>query len=228
MEIEKRPDMQMMSHAMGDMMPGAEPVVQKIGSEQLLAFTKILEEYRAGQAQTEKRILASENWWKLRNSAEERKDSEAASGDGFKAVSGWLHNVIVSKHADAAKAYPEPNILPREQGDKGEAMMLSAIIPCILEQNNFEATYSEAQWQKLKTGTGCYKVVWDASKNGIGDIHVERKPAEYLLGAGCDRHSAQPLFLPHRVMGQGCAGGNASPAARKAERARLHQHKVSI
>ena len=174
MEIEKRPDMQMMSPAMGDMMPDAEPVVQKIGSEQLLSFTKILEEYRAGKAQTEQRILASENWWKLRNSAEERKDSEAAGGDGFKAVSGWLHNVIVSKHADAAKAYPEPNILPREHGDKGEAMMLSAIIPCILEQNNFEATYSEAQWQKLKTGTGCYKVVWDASKNGIGDIHVER------------------------------------------------------
>ena len=174
MEIEKRPDMQMMSPAIGDMMHDAEPAVQKIGSEQLLDFTKILEEYRAGKAQTEQRILASENWWKLRNSAEERKDSEAAGGDGFKAVSGWLHNVIVSKHADAAKAYPEPNILPREQGDKGEAMMLSAIIPCILEQNNFEATYSETQWQKLKTGTGCYKVVWDASKNGIGDIHVER------------------------------------------------------
>ena len=73
------------------------------------------------------------------------------------------------------KAYPEPNILPREQGDKGEAQMLSAIIPCILEQNNFESTYSNAMWQKLKTGTGCYKVVWDTSKlNGLGDIHVEK------------------------------------------------------
>jgi hypothetical protein len=66
-------------------------------------------------------------------------------------------------------------VLPREQGDKGEAIMLSDIIPCILEQNNFEATYSDAMWQKLKTGTGCYKVVWDKTKlHGLGDIHVEK------------------------------------------------------
>ena len=30
-------------------------------------------------------------------------------------------------------------------------------------------------WQKLKTGTGAYKVVWDSGKlNGLGDISVER------------------------------------------------------
>ena len=177
MEIEKRPEMQVVTPAneMSALAPTPAPMVQKIGEEQLKAFTKTLEEYKAGKAQTEQRILASENWWKLRNSIEERKDSKAAGDDGFKAVSGWLHNVIVSKHADAMKAFPEPNILPREQGDKGEALMLSAIIPCILEQNNFEATYSDVMWQKLKTGTGCYKMVWDKSKlNGLGDIHVEK------------------------------------------------------
>ena len=175
MEIEKRPEMQVVKPASNPSAPTPTPNVQVIGAEQLQAFTKILEEYKAGKVQTEQRILASENWWKLRNSIEEQKDSEAAADEGFKAVSGWLHNVIVSKHADAMKAYPEPNILPREQGDKGEAMMLSAIIPCILEQNNFEATYSNAMWQKLKTGTSCYKVVWDKSKlGGLGDIHVER------------------------------------------------------
>lgn len=175
MEIEKRPEMQAVKPVSNPSAPIPAPSMQVIGAEQLQAFTKILEEYRAGKVQTEQRILASENWWKLRNSIEEQKDSKAAGDEGFKAVSGWLHNVIVSKHADAMKAYPEPNILPREQGDKGEAMMLSAIIPCILEQNNYEATYSDAMWQKLKTGTACYKVVWDKSKlNGLGDIHVER------------------------------------------------------
>ena len=175
MEIEKKPEMQAVLPANNPSAPTPAPMVQKIGAEQLQEFTKILEEYKAGKVQTEQRILASENWWKLRNSIEEQKDSKAAGDDGFKAVSGWLHNVIVSKHADAMKAYPEPNILPREQGDKGEAMMLSAIIPCILEQNNFESTYSNAMWQKLKTGTGLYKVVWDKTKlNGLGDIHVER------------------------------------------------------
>ena len=175
MEIEKRPDLQVVKPASNPAAPPQEAMVQMIGAEQLRKFTEILEEYKSGKVHTEKRILASENWWKLRNSIEERKDSKALANDGFKAVSGWLHNVIVSKHADAMKAYPEPNILPREQSDKGEASMLTAIIPCVLEQNHFEKTYSDAMWQKLKTGTGLYKVVWDSGKlNGLGDIHVEQ------------------------------------------------------
>ena len=53
--------------------------------------------------------------------------------------------------------------------------MLSAIIPCILEQNDFETTYSNAMWQKMKTGTGVYKVVWDKNKlGGLGDIRVSQ------------------------------------------------------
>ena len=175
MEIEKRPELQVLNPASNPSAPTEMPMEQRIGAEQLRVFTKTLEEYKSGKSQTEQRILASENWWKLRNSIEEQKDSKAAGADDFKAVSGWLHNVIVSKHADAMKAYPEPNILPREQSDKGEASMLTAIIPCVLEQNHFEKTYSDAMWQKLKTGTGLYKVVWDKSKlNGLGDIHVER------------------------------------------------------
>ncbi len=175
MEIEKRPELQVIGPASNPSAPTPEPTVQRIGAEQLQAFTKTLEEYKSGKANTEHRILASENWWKLRNSTEEQQNSKAMGGDDFKATSGWLHNVIVSKHADAMKAYPEPNILPREQSDKGEAAMLSAIIPCVLEQNNFEATYSDAMWQKLKTGTALYKVVWSKSKlNGLGDISVEK------------------------------------------------------
>ena len=138
MEIEKRPELQVVKPANDPSAPPTASMEPRIGAEQLKAFTKTLQEYKAGKVQTEQRILASENWWKLRNSIEEQKDSKAAGDDGFKAVSGWLHNVIVSKHADAMKAFPEPNILAREQGDKGEALMLSAIIPCILEQNNFE------------------------------------------------------------------------------------------
>ena len=149
--------------------------VQPIGEEQLKNFMQVLQKYKAGKAKTENRIVTSENWWKLRNTQEEQKVSGIGSDGGFTSVSGWLHNVIVSKHADAMEAYPEPNILPREEADKGEAKMLSAIVPCVLEQNSFETTYSDAMWQKLKTGTGVYKVVWDKGKlNGLGDISVER------------------------------------------------------
>ena len=150
------------------------PMVQTIGPEQLRKFIKILREYKAGKTRTETRIVASENWWKLRNTTEEQKQTNIGADGGFTSKSGWLHNVIVSKHADAMESYPEPNILPREEGDKQEAQNLSDIIPCILEQNHFEATYSTAMWQKFKAGTGCYKVVWDQGKlNGLGDISVE-------------------------------------------------------
>lgn len=153
----------------------AEAAVQPVGAEQLKKFTEILQKYKAGKAQTENRIVASENWWKLRNTAEEQKETMIGGDGGYRSRSGWLHNVIVSKHADAMECYPEPNILPREAGDREEARMLSAIIPCVLEQNDFESTYSAAMWQKLKTGTGAYKIVWDAGKlNGLGDICVER------------------------------------------------------
>lgn len=151
------------------------PNVAPIGPEQLQRFMQILQKYKAGKAMTEQRIVASENWWKLRNTTEEQKQTMIGKDGGFKSVSGWLHNVIVSKHADAMESFPEPNVLPREAGDKEEAQRLSDIIPCILEQNKFEETYSDVIWSKLKSGTGVYKVVWDAGKlNGLGDIALEQ------------------------------------------------------
>lgn len=145
-----------------------------IGSEQLRSFNEILHRYHTGLAKTKQRVVASENWWKLRNNAEEAGETEIGRDRGFVSRSGWLHNVIVSKHADAMEAFPEPNILPREEGDKGQAAMLSSIVPCVLEQNEFEKTYSDAMWDKGKYGTGVYKIVWDSSKhNGLGDIAIE-------------------------------------------------------
>ena len=144
-----------------------------IDKEKLQKLTETLKRYKAGKARLERRVVAAENWWKLRNGVEERKNTELNDG-GFRSKSGWLHNVIVSKHADAIEAYPEPNILPREPDDEQEAKSLSSIIPVVMEQNKFEDVYSDAVWAKLKTGTGVYKVVWDAQKhNGLGDIAIQ-------------------------------------------------------
>lgn len=146
-----------------------------VGTEQLKKFMETLLKYKTGLAPTHRRIIASENWWKLHNTQEEQKVTQVGKDGGFTSQSGWLHNVITSKHADAMASYPEPNILPREAGDKQEARMLSAIVPCVLEQNDFEHTYSDVQWQKFKFGTGVYKSVWDAGKlNGLGDIGVTK------------------------------------------------------
>ena len=71
------------------------------------------------------------------------------------------------------EAFPEPIVLPREPDDSGEANALSSILPVVLAQNRFEDVYSDAIWQKLKTGTGVYKVTWDADKlGGLGDVAI--------------------------------------------------------
>lgn len=142
--------------------------------EQIRKWNVELERYRAAKHNTNRRIISAENWWKLHNTEQEQEDTETGQDGGFTSQSAWLHNVIVSKHADAMEAYPEPNILPREQGDVQEAKMLSSVIPCVLEYNKFERTYNDVQWDKMKFGTGAYKVYWDKDKwGGLGDIGVE-------------------------------------------------------
>lgn len=144
-----------------------------IGSEQVNEFMKILETYNSGLKRTHDRIKNAENWWKLRNTMEEQKTTRIGADGAYTSRSGWLHNVLVNKHADLMEAFPEPNILPREQGDKSEASKLSSIVPCVLEQNQYEGTYSDAMWSKTKFGTAVYKVTWDQSKlNGLGDIAI--------------------------------------------------------
>jgi hypothetical protein len=145
-----------------------------IDAERLREFTAVLQKYKTGKASLERRILAAENWWRLRNRVQEAK-AGFGSPEGYQSESGWLHNVIVSKHADAMDAFPEPVLLPREPDDAREAKLLSAVLPCILEQNRFEKTYDAAMWQKLKTGTAAYRVVWDPDKlGGLGDIRIDR------------------------------------------------------
>ena len=139
----------------------------------VMQLLEILRRYREGKRSVDQRLIASEQWWKLRNTA--MADREGHQKPGFRSRSGWLHNVITSKHADAMDAFPEPNILPREASDKPEAETLSRLIPCILEQNRFERSYSDAWWSKLKFGTGVYCVTWDPEKlSGLGDIDIRR------------------------------------------------------
>ena len=153
----------------------AMPVQQVVNEETVRKWNLLLTKYKAGKAHLDQRIVDAERWWKLRNEFTEEVRSDPKN-DGFRSKSSWLHNVIVNKHADAIEAYPQPNILPREEGDKLTAWALTKIVPVVLKQNRFEKTYDEVMWQKLKTGTGVYKVIWDSSKlNGLGDINVTRR-----------------------------------------------------
>lgn len=84
-------------------------------------------------------------------------------------------NVILNKHADAMDNYPEPIFLPREKDDEETATMLGSIVPCILERNKYQQTYSDAWTDKLVGGACCVAVTWDSDKEwGIGDIDIHR------------------------------------------------------
>ena len=152
-------------------MDGFKALAQVIGREQIQAAQQTLNKYKEGKANLERRIVENEQWFKLRHWECMRK-SETNS---VEPSSGWLFNSIANKHADAMDNFPSPNVLPREEGDKGEAEMLSSIIPVILEQNEFEETYDNVWDYKLKAGTGIYGVFWDKEKlNGLGDITIKK------------------------------------------------------
>ena len=150
---------------------GMKTGVDKIGTEEIRKAHQTLLKYKEGKANLEQRIVENEQWYKLRHWECMRK----AKKDEVEPSSGWLFNAIANKHADAMDNFPSPNILPREEGDKAEAEMLSSIIPVVLEQADFEETYDNVWDYKLKAGTGIYGVFWDKSKlNGLGDIAIRK------------------------------------------------------
>ena len=147
----------------------APVLTHPIGEAQVRQAFATLQKYKAGKANLEARVTASENWWRLKSWRQIQKGNPMDD----KWASAWLFNVIMGKHADAIAAYPAPAVRPREPDDREEAKRLSSILPVILEQNDFEEVYSDSQWTKLKQGTLVWHVGWDSSKlNGIGDIAV--------------------------------------------------------
>lgn len=149
------------------------PADQKlIGEEEIKKASEILQRYKDGKANLEKRIVDDELWWELRH-------WEAVGGTkpdpqtSPKPTSAWLFNSILNKHADAMDNYPEPVVLPRERSDEQSAKTLSEILPVVLETNGYDQTYSDGWWEKLKHGTAVYGVFWNSAKeNGLGDIDV--------------------------------------------------------
>lgn len=147
---------------------------QRIGRDEIAEAMETLRKYKAGKSHLESRIISEERWWKLRHWEEIRRGSKEA-GQGPEPASAWLFNTIMNKHADAMDNYPEPVCLPREQSDEESAKTLSAVLPVIMEYNEYDQCYSDEWWEKLKHGAAIYSVMWDAEKdNGLGDIAIGR------------------------------------------------------
>lgn len=146
-----------------------------VTSDSLRAANDTLNKYKAGKAHLDQRIIENEDWWKLqhRRYFRDKPIPEAHP------TSAWLFNSIMNKHADIMDNYPSPVILPREQSDDQTASILQDVIPVVLENCDFEQTYSDNAWVKLKVGASVYGVFWDSKAHkGLGDIAV--RPIDIL------------------------------------------------
>ncbi len=145
--------------------------MQPVGKEQVRQALETYKKYQSGRQALTDRIINAEEWWKQRHW--ERFRGGGNENDP-KPVSAWMFNSIINKHADFMDNYPCPAILPREKSDEEMAKLLSDVVPVILENNGFAATYSACCWDKPKIGTAVYGVFWDAQKeHGLGDITIK-------------------------------------------------------
>ena len=145
-----------------------------IGKEEIARAAELLSRYKDGKKMLESRVVEDELWWELRHWEVMRRAREGkAQLPQPQPTSAWLFNAITNKHADAMDNYPEPVVLPRERSDEESARTLSSVLPVVLEYNDYEQTYSQAWWEKLKHGTAAYGVFWNSRKeNGLGDIDI--------------------------------------------------------
>lgn len=146
-----------------------------IGEDEVKTAYETLLKYKEGKAKLEQKLIDNEKFWKLQHWDVLQSQGQEAENTRIKPKSAWLFNTIINKHADAMDNYPEANVLPRARDDEETAKILSEIIPVILEQNDYDKTYSEMQWYKMKNGTGVQGVFWNNDKNnGLGDIEIKK------------------------------------------------------
>lgn len=157
--------------AKGEMGSAVIPEVKKkIGTEQIAKATEILRKYKEGKARLEAKVVANEQFWKLRqwgtlNEAKELLQTKSTL---------WLWMCIQGRYSDVMDSFPTCNIKPRQKDDIEQAKMLSSIIPVVMEQNKYEETYSDIAWDAAKQGGAIQGIFWDASKhNGLGDITIK-------------------------------------------------------
>ena len=153
-----------------------EPMGEVIDRKAIEKAIQTLKEYKDGKRNLESRIVEEERWWKLLHWDVIRvKSSAQLHGEEARPepTSAWMFNSIANKHADIMDNYPEPNVLPRERADEQDAETLSSILPVVFERNDYEHTYSQAAWYKLKHGVAAKGVFWNQDlEDGLGDVDI--------------------------------------------------------
>ena len=140
LEIRAQNEMAMLQHTAKKKQMQAK-MKKKIDAKVVTKASEILRKYKEGKARLEQKIIANEQFWKLR-----QWNYMKNGNDDFQPATAWLWSCIQSRYSDAMDSYPTCNFQPRQEDDKAEAMKLSAIVPVILEQNRYEDVYSDIVW----------------------------------------------------------------------------------
>lgn len=149
----------------------ARPATKGLDRKDISEAIATLKKYKDGKRNLESRIVEEEKWWKLRHWDVVRGGEQ--KGTRPEPTSAWLFTSLANKHADLMDNFPEPNVLPREAQDEQDARTLASILPVVFERNNYEETYSDAGWYKLKHGVVAKGVFWNKElEDGLGDIDI--------------------------------------------------------
>ena len=169
LEIRAQNELKMLEHTKRKKQMQAQ-MKPKIDTEAVRKASEILRKYKEGKARLEQKIIANEEFWKLR-----QWNYMNDGNEDFKPATAWLWSCIQSRYSDAMDSYPTCNFKPRQADDKAEATKLSSIVPIILEQNRYEDVYSDVVWYTLKHGGSIQGIFWDGSKHGgLGDVAIKK------------------------------------------------------
>lgn len=163
-----------------DIEQNTQEVEMPIGANEIAKAKDTLKKYKSGKATLERRIIANEQWWKLRQWDYIKPDKNNGfkynqTKDPFEIATPWLWNCIVSKHADIMDGYPESNIKPRTADDVTEAEKLTAILPVEFRNMRYEETYSDITLYALKHGGAVAGIFFNGQKNnGLGAVEVKK------------------------------------------------------
>lgn len=142
-----------------------------VGVREIAEAAARLKRYRMGKQALDGRLYEEEQWWRSRFGDHSRAQH---TGRG-RPTSAWLFNSVANKHADLCDHMPTCTVLPRDPADEATAALLSDILPVIADRCDFEHTYADNAWSKLKHGVSAYGVFWNpAQDNGLGDVDIRR------------------------------------------------------
>lgn len=162
-----------------------EAVVKKpISEKEIRRATEILQEYKRGKLDLEKRLRAHEEFWKQRQWQSGVGNAQLSGEDArYKVYSTpWLHTCLETRIADAMDAYPTCNFLPQAQDDEEEAKLLAKIVPVIMDRCGYERTYRKTVKYALSNGAFLQGVFWNpTSKGGLGEIEIRDVDAMNLF-----------------------------------------------